>query len=270
MLYTAEEAGIITRHDLRVRAPEVVFANDCYGDEISIDNHQVTFQETFSRSLGSVKALTQSHAFGGQQLLVAGKGFKIGLLDLRLTNSSFSSIEGVSNRFHVENNFVKTWSPYYSYADAEHGEHESPVHYTCLSKNRERSRSGIYQSSSQVSASGMHVSGDGRSFVASYQGDQVYTFNMMSSQSQVGATSIIGGHINYATFIKSVRYFGPRDEYVLSGSDSGHVWIWNSSPKQPNSGRNCELVNVLLAGTQKCVNREAFVNSYFFDRWAHM
>ena len=36
-----------------------------------------------------------------------------------------------------------------------------------------------------------------------------------------------GGHINYETFLKDVAYFGPNDEYVVSGSDSGDVWVWD-------------------------------------------
>eukprot|EP01037_Dinobryon_pediforme_P035122 gene35122-41363_t len=54
----------------------------------------------------------------------------------------------------------------------------------------------------------------------------------------------IGGHINYATFLKTVSFFGPRDEYVVSGSDSGHLWIWRT-----DSGR---LTNLLTADDRTC------------------
>ena len=40
------------------------------------------------------------------------------------------------------------------------------------------------------------------------------------------ATKSFGGHINFDTFLKTVTYFGPSDEYVMSGSDDGHIFIW--------------------------------------------
>lgn len=61
----------------------------------------------------------------------------------------------------------------------------------------------------------------------------------------IGAQAIFGGHINYATFLKSVSFFGPNDEYVVSGSDSGHLWIWDSSIGDNDSSdpykRECKI-----------------------------
>ena len=36
-----------------------------------------------------------------------------------------------------------------------------------------------------------------------------------------GHTGQFGGHINARTFLKRVTYYGPRQEYITSGSDSG-------------------------------------------------
>ena len=66
------------------------------------------------------------------------------------------------------------------------------------------------------------------------------------------ARNLLGGHINHATFLKSVSFFGPKDEYVVSGSDSGHLWIWDSSSgsldiDEPED-RTCRVINFLKAG----------------------
>lgn len=35
-----------------------------------------------------------------------------------------------------------------------------------------------------------------------------------------------GGHLNRYTFLKMAKYAGPNDEYICTGSDSGHAWIY--------------------------------------------
>ena len=67
-----------------------------------------------------------------------------------------------------------------------------------------------------------------------------------------GARNLLGGHINHATFLKSVSFFGPRDEFVVSGSDTGHLWIWDATSgsldvEEPED-RTCRVVNFLEAG----------------------
>lgn len=52
------------------------------------------------------------------------------------------------------------------------------------------------------------------------------------------------GHCNVRT-VKDVNYFGPSDEYVLSGSDDGNFFIWDR--------KSGELVN-LLSGDDEVVN----------------
>jgi tetratricopeptide (TPR) repeat protein len=38
-----------------------------------------------------------------------------------------------------------------------------------------------------------------------------------------------GAHLNRFTFLKNAKYAGPRDEYICTGSDSGHAWIYEKS-----------------------------------------
>jgi WD40 repeat protein len=34
------------------------------------------------------------------------------------------------------------------------------------------------------------------------------------------------GHCNVRT-VKEVNFYGPRNEYVISGSDDGNIFIWH-------------------------------------------
>lgn len=52
------------------------------------------------------------------------------------------------------------------------------------------------------------------------------------------------GHCNVKT-VKDANFFGLQDEYVVSGSDSGHLFIWDK--------RTSELVNI-LKGDEEVVN----------------
>ena len=55
---------------------------------------------------------------------------------------------------------------------------------------------------------------------------------------------VYSGHCNVKT-IKDVNYFGLEDEYVVSGSDSGHFFIWDRKTSQ--------LLNI-LEGDGEVVN----------------
>jgi nuclear receptor interaction protein len=57
-------------------------------------------------------------------------------------------------------------------------------------------------------------------------------------------TKVYKGHCNVRT-VKDVNYFGLQDEYVVSGSDSGHVFIWDRKTSQ--------LLNI-LEGDGEVVN----------------
>ncbi|RAL02352.1 WD repeat-containing protein [Aspergillus ibericus CBS 121593] len=57
-------------------------------------------------------------------------------------------------------------------------------------------------------------------------------------------TRVYSGHCNIKT-VKDVNFFGLDDEYVVSGSDSGHIFIWDR--------KSCKLVNI-LEGDSEVVN----------------
>lgn len=97
-----------------------------------------------------------------------------------------------------------------------------------------------------VSVSGLDLSKDRKELLVSYESDQIYSFPIFpNSSSPAGPTvdevsnlsnnnldnalpelAAYGGHLNRFTFLKNARYAGPNDEYICTGSDSGHAWIY--------------------------------------------
>jgi hypothetical protein len=99
-----------------------------------------------------------------------------------------------------------------------------------------------------VLVSGLDVSKNGQELLVSYEKDQIYTFPVYPhTRSLAGPTedeiqmsprdltppidndclpelASYGGHLNRFTCKRAV-YAGPRDEYICTGSDSGHAWI---------------------------------------------
>lgn len=97
--------------------------------------------------------------------------------------------------------------------------------------------------------SGLGFSRRRAELLVSYQGDQIYGYRLDGAEEEgdeeeaegSGSGSggggsdddvtreawSLGGHLNSQTFLKTVAYFGPNDEYVVSGCDTGHTWIWD-------------------------------------------
>jgi len=78
--------------------------------------------------------------------------------------------------------------------------------------------------------------------LASYNDEDIHLFDATHSE---GADCIrtYTGHRNYAT-VKGVNFFGPRSEYVVSGSDCGHVMLWDKETSylvQMQKGKLLEL-----------------------------
>uniref|UniRef100_A0A6I8R8B7 DDB1- and CUL4-associated factor 8 n=1 Tax=Xenopus tropicalis TaxID=8364 RepID=A0A6I8R8B7_XENTR len=71
---------------------------------------------------------------------------------------------------------------------------------------------------------------DGSELLASYNDEDIYLFNSSHSD---GAEYIkrYKGHRNNAT-VKGVNFYGPRSEFVVSGSDCGHIFLWEKSSCQ--------------------------------------
>ncbi|KAI9108311.1 hypothetical protein K1719_020794 [Acacia pycnantha] len=93
--------------------------------------------------------------------------------------------------------------------------------------------------------------------LVSYNDELIYLFqkNMGLGGSPSSAASeelnalqqarVYSGHRNART-VKGVSFFGPNDEYVLSGSDCGHIFIWKK--------KDAKLVR-LMVGDQHVVNQ---------------
>lgn len=150
---------------------------------------------------------------------MGGSGFHVGMFDLRVLRSTTTTT--TNNGSSTKDAFVRSWRP----VDASMEASANPY----------------------VSVSGLQISSDGRKILTSYQGDQIFIYDVLNSvenSKSAAPYQSLGGHINYATFLKTVSFYGPRDEYVVSGSDSGHLWIWDSATGH--------AVNVLLADGRTC------------------
>jgi len=120
-------------------------------------------------------------------------------------------------------------------------------------------RPSCFGPSEVVSVSGIDVSRDKRELLVSYESDQIYSFPIFPYCSSAAGPSVeelasysatlaeddedeeetsrgllpefaaYGGHLNRYTFLKMAKYAGPRDEYICTGSDSGHAWIYEKA-----------------------------------------
>lgn len=92
--------------------------------------------------------------------------------------------------------------------------------------------------------SGLAFSRRRAELLVSYQGDQIYGFRLdepggeEEEEGRGGSAGgagdpvareawSVGGHLNSQTFLKTVAYFGPQEEYIVSGCDTGHTWVWD-------------------------------------------
>ncbi|XP_065180163.1 DDB1- and CUL4-associated factor 8-like [Sycon ciliatum] len=72
-------------------------------------------------------------------------------------------------------------------------------------------------------------SNDGKELLATYNDESIYIFN--TELSRTVPVHRYTGHRNNDT-IKGVNFFGPNSEYVVSGSDCRHVFIWEKSTEK--------------------------------------
>ncbi|KHN33442.1 DDB1- and CUL4-associated factor 8-like [Glycine soja] len=112
-----------------------------------------------------------------------------------------------------------------------------------------------------IGSNNVHITGLAYSsfseLLVSYNDELIYLFekNVHSDSSPSSATSedpkniheaqVYSGHRNAQT-IKGVNFFGPNDEYIMSGSDCGHIFIWKK--------KEAKLVR-LMVGDQHVVNQ---------------
>uniref|UniRef100_A0A2H8TPX2 DDB1-and CUL4-associated factor 8 n=1 Tax=Melanaphis sacchari TaxID=742174 RepID=A0A2H8TPX2_9HEMI len=87
----------------------------------------------------------------------------------------------------------------------------------------------------------------GTEILASYSEDDIYLFDANGRSNSV--LHNYSGHLNRMT-IKGVNFYGPRSDYVISGSDSGYIYIWNKETEaivQRKHADKSGSVNVLEA-----------------------
>jgi len=84
----------------------------------------------------------------------------------------------------------------------------------------------------------------GTEILASYSEEDIYLFDVNDPETYLHRYS---GHSNIAT-VKSVNFYGPRSDYVVSGSDCGNIFIWDKKSEAIVQRKRADLkgaVNVL-------------------------
>ncbi|XP_050525885.1 DDB1- and CUL4-associated factor 8-like [Daktulosphaira vitifoliae] len=85
----------------------------------------------------------------------------------------------------------------------------------------------------------------GTEILASYSEDDIYLFDVNGSPDTY--LHQYGGHLNRMT-IKGVNFYGPKSDYVISGSDCGHFFIWDKKTEAIVQKKHADangVVNVL-------------------------
>ncbi|KAL7551400.1 hypothetical protein ACHAWF_017843 [Thalassiosira exigua] len=190
---------------------------------------------------GGAGALSGSRAGGGgggggdpesAYVFAGGSGSDVGLYDLRMTASaSLASDDGDGDGDRAPARVVRRYRP----RALRRGSTSSPP----------------------AAVSGIDVSRDGRELLVSYESDHAYAFPVFPEAGPAGPTmedvdggddagggrssatpelACYGGHLNRLTFLKMAKYAGPNDEYICTGSDSGHAWIYEHICTGSDSG----------------------------------
>ncbi|XP_034612193.1 DDB1- and CUL4-associated factor 8 isoform X2 [Trachemys scripta elegans] len=102
----------------------------------------------------------------------------------------------------------------------------------------------LVNSESKANITCLVYSHDGSDLLASYNDEDIYLFNSSHSD---GAEYVkrYKGHRNNAT-VKGVNFYGPKSEFVVSGSDCGHIFLWEKS--------SCQIVQFMEGDKGGVVN----------------
>lgn len=84
----------------------------------------------------------------------------------------------------------------------------------------------------------------GSEILASYSEDDIYLFDAYGRSNSV--LHSYSGHLNRIT-VKGVNFYGPRSDYVVSGSDDGFIYVWDKKTEAivQRKSADQESVNVL-------------------------
>ncbi|XP_033225639.1 DDB1- and CUL4-associated factor 8-like [Belonocnema kinseyi] len=93
----------------------------------------------------------------------------------------------------------------------------TPVHKLCPSHMTENKHAHV--TSAVYNYNGTEI-------LASYNDEDIYLFDTLFPHPAGDFAHRYQGHRNNAT-VKGVNFFGPKSEYVVSGSDCGNIFIWD-------------------------------------------
>ena len=93
-----------------------------------------------------------------------------------------------------------------------------PVNKFCPAELEQSDTGRSYLTSAVFSHNGAEILG-------SYNDDDIFLFPTTAGSSNSGYKRY-RGHRNSAT-VKGVNFYGPRSEYVISGSDCGNIFFWS-------------------------------------------
>uniref|UniRef100_A0A1A7X838 DDB1 and CUL4 associated factor 8 n=1 Tax=Iconisemion striatum TaxID=60296 RepID=A0A1A7X838_9TELE len=85
--------------------------------------------------------------------------------------------------------------------------------------------SHLVSSESKTNITCLVYSHDGTELLASYNDEDIYLFDTNHSDG-ADYSRRYKGHRNNAT-VKGVNFYGPHSEFVVSGSDCGHIYLWD-------------------------------------------
>lgn len=88
---------------------------------------------------------------------------------------------------------------------------------------------------------------DGSEVIGSYSDDDIFMFETTNALDDADFCRRYTGHKNSAT-VKGVNYYGPKSEFVISGSDCGNIFFWSKDTEgivHMTKGDDQGVVNVL-------------------------
>ncbi|XP_016096845.1 DDB1- and CUL4-associated factor 8 isoform X1 [Sinocyclocheilus grahami] len=106
--------------------------------------------------------------------------------------------------------------------------------------------SHLVSSESKTNITCLVYSHDGTDLLASYNDEDIYLFDSSHSDG-ADYRRRYKGHRNNAT-VKGVNFYGPCSEFVVSGSDCGHVYLWDK-----NSARVVQFMEGDRGGVVNCL-----------------
>eukprot|EP00062_Callorhinchus_milii_P009422 gi/632953219/ref/XP_007892297.1/ PREDICTED: DDB1- and CUL4-associated factor 8 [Callorhinchus milii] len=102
----------------------------------------------------------------------------------------------------------------------------------------------LLNSQSKANITCLVYSHNGSELLTSYNDDDIYLFNT-SDENGSEYIKRYKGHRNNAT-VKGVNFYGPRSQFIVSGSDCGHIFLWEKE--------SCQIIQFLEGDDGGVVN----------------